>query len=65
MTDQQVRRTLKEELGPSLPPPPEEIERRRQVVAKILKLRDEVGPIGISVTELLREVREEEPYGDA
>ena len=35
-----------------------EIERRRKLVARTLKLREAIGPIGTSVEQLVREVRE-------
>ncbi|HKG27241.1 MAG TPA: hypothetical protein VKB09_16435 [Thermomicrobiales bacterium] len=47
------------ELPPIPPPTPEELERRRVLVDQILARRDRIGPIGISVTDLIREVRDE------
>jgi hypothetical protein len=41
------------------PPTSEELERRREVVDRILALRDQIGPIGISTSDLIREVRDE------
>jgi hypothetical protein len=52
------------EIPPIVPPTLEEIKRRRALVAKMLALREEIGPIGISTAELIRQVREEED-GDA
>jgi hypothetical protein len=49
---------------PIIPPTPEEIERRRALVAKVLALREEIGPIGISTADLIRQVREEEDRVD-
>jgi hypothetical protein len=51
-------------IPPSVPPSPEEIERRRALAAKVLALREEIGPIGISTAELIRQVREEEDGDD-
>ena len=36
---------------------PEEIERRRQLFAETMALRDEIGSIGISTEDLIRELR--------
>jgi hypothetical protein len=45
---------------PPLPPPsPEVLERRREAVDRILARRDQIGPIGISTSDLIREVRDE------
>lgn len=41
-------------------PTPRELERRREVVDRILELRRAMGPIGIPVDELIRQVREED-----
>jgi hypothetical protein len=46
-------------MQPIEPPTPEEIERRRVLFARVMALRDEIGPIGISTSELIRQVREE------
>ena len=64
MTDQEVRQPLKIDLGPSLRPSPEEIARRKALGEEARKLREEIGPIGISVTDLIRELREGEEYGE-
>jgi hypothetical protein len=43
---------------PGLPPPtPEEIERRRVLVAEARALRDEIGPIGIRIDDIIHELR--------
>ena len=47
------------ELPPFKPVTPEEIERRRAIVARIRALREEIGPIGIRADELIRQVRDE------
>ncbi|HEY7033204.1 MAG TPA: hypothetical protein VH482_17830 [Thermomicrobiales bacterium] len=45
---------------PPIPPPTtEEIERRREVVSRIIALREKIGPIGISTSDLIREGRDE------
>ena len=44
---------------PNVPPTPEEIERRRELFKRVMALREEIGPIGISTAELIREVRNE------
>ncbi|MEA2584219.1 MAG: hypothetical protein QOF33_2304 [Thermomicrobiales bacterium] len=46
-------------LPPIPAPTPEELERRREVVDRILALRDKIGPIGISTSNVSREVRDE------
>jgi hypothetical protein len=43
------------------PPTPEEIERRRQVVERIIERRERIGPIGITAEELLREAECPDP----
>ncbi len=40
------------------PVPAEEIERRRKLVARTLDLREKIGPISGSVTELVRDLRD-------
>lgn len=40
-------------LPPYHPPSPEEIERRRKLFDDTMKLREKIGPIGLSVEELL------------
>lgn len=46
-----------------LPPIPrasaEEIERRRSLFAQAMALRDEIGPVGVSAAELVRQSRDE------
>ena len=39
------------------PPTEEELERRQNAAREILRIRDEIGPIGRSVTDLIREDR--------
>lgn len=46
-------------LPPYKPPTPEELIRRQKLGEEILRLREEMGPIGRSVTELIREGRED------
>ncbi len=41
------------------PPTQEEIERRRELSAKVNALREKIGPIGIPADELLRHARED------
>lgn len=45
-------------LAPSLPPKMEELIRRRKVDELVTRLRDESGPIGVSVVSLMREDRD-------
>jgi hypothetical protein len=46
---------------PPIPvPTPEELERRRVSVERILALRDKIGQIGISTSGLIQEVRDED-----
>lgn len=47
-------------LPPTFPAGPREIERRRRVVEKIRKLRDEIGPIDLTVEELLDDDAEDD-----
>lgn len=35
----------------------EELERRREVFARLTRLRDEIGPLSVSASELIRELR--------
>jgi hypothetical protein len=50
--------------GPIVPPltypSEEEIARRRRLFADVMRLRDEIGPVGVSVTDLIHEGRAEE-----
>lgn len=39
------------------PPTPEEIARRNEVAERILAIRDQIGPIGVSTSDLIREIR--------
>ena len=45
------------ELPEFAPVTPEEIERRRALFAKMVALREEIGPIGIPVADLIHELR--------
>ena len=45
------------ELPEFAPVTPEEIERRRALVARIIERRERVGPIGIPVEDLIHELR--------
>ncbi|MBI4494962.1 MAG: hypothetical protein HY690_19485 [Chloroflexi bacterium] len=45
-------------LPPYKPPTPEELERRQRAAEEILRLRSEIGPVGRSVTELVRQDRD-------
>lgn len=54
------RLTLKEEIAAALaelqkPISAEEIERRRRLAARIFKIREEIGPIDISISDMVRE----------
>ena len=43
---------------PEFPPvTPEEIERRRAVFARTIALREQIGPIGVDVADLIHELR--------
>jgi hypothetical protein len=44
-------------------PTPTEIARRRKAVRRILELRKRIGPIGVSASDLIREVRGEAILG--
>jgi hypothetical protein len=39
------------------PPTPEEIERRRELFKETMALREEIGPIGVRVEDLIHELR--------
>jgi hypothetical protein len=41
------------------PPTPEELERRRLLLEQTFKLRDAIGPVGLTTSELLAEPEEE------
>ncbi len=45
-------------LPPYRPPTPEQLERRRVLGEESRKLRKEIGPLGFSLTDLIREDRE-------
>ncbi len=44
-------------------PPSREIESRRALALRVLALRSEIGPIGIPIEELIRQVRDETDAG--
>jgi hypothetical protein len=46
-------------LPPIPDPTPEEIRRRAEAIARMRENRDKIGPIGISTSELIRQVRDE------
>jgi hypothetical protein len=50
---------------PIVLPTPEELERRRKVVARILALRESMPPLGFDAAELIRELREGDESADA
>ncbi|MDP9362970.1 MAG: hypothetical protein M3Q10_01850 [Chloroflexota bacterium] len=39
------------------PPSPEEIERRRKLFNETMALREEIGPVGVRVEDLIHELR--------
>ena len=45
-------------LPPYNPPTPENLERRQNAAKEILRMRSEIGPLGRSVTDLIREDRD-------
>lgn len=45
-------------LSPYKPPTPEVLERRRRLGEEASNLREKIGPLGFSLTELIREDRE-------
>lgn len=50
----------KKSTRPSTEPPSlEEIQRRRVVFDQILRVREQIGPVGVSADELIRQVRSE------
>lgn len=56
--DNLIQRAVKQVVvPPSVPPPPEELERRKRVFAEIEQIRDQIGPIGTSTAELIRQDR--------
>jgi hypothetical protein len=61
MDDEQVAPTATTLPTITLPdlsaPTPEEIERRRVLVAQIRELREAIGPIGVSTEDLIHELR--------
>lgn len=65
MSDEAHRITTvsKIKLPPIKPVTAEEIRRRRRLFDEAMRLREEIGPIGATTDELVREVREEDLYG--
>ena len=53
-----TRRLPKFVLPPYVPPSPEQLEKRRQLGEEATRLREEIGPLDFSLTELIREDRE-------
>ncbi len=47
------------------PPSPEEIERRRELFARVMALREKIGPIGIAADDLVHQSRREADGLDA
>ncbi|TAK32081.1 MAG: hypothetical protein EPO21_15755 [Chloroflexota bacterium] len=45
-------------LPPYVPPTPEDLERRRALEKEVKKLREKIGPLDFSLTDLIREDRE-------
>lgn len=54
----QLTTAPKIKVSPYIPPTPEQLETRPRAIDEILRLREEIGPISISVTELIREDRD-------
>lgn len=48
---------LRRDIPPVIPPTDKELERRRNVIQRILRRRERVGPIGIRADDLLHEAR--------
>ena len=48
------------EIPPDDPPDAAEIERRRELFARVIARRDRIGPIGIPIDQLVREGRDQE-----
>lgn len=59
-------RPLKQENYVSIAEPPssEEIARRRELFDQVMRLRQKIGPIGITAGELVRQARSEEQTAD-
>lgn len=53
-------RPAKIDLPPSLPPTPDELERRQKAVRELLKLREEIGLVDMTLEEFLAGDRPEE-----
>lgn len=50
---------LRRDIPPVVPATAKELERRREVIQRILRHRERVGPIGIRADDLLHEARTE------
>jgi hypothetical protein len=50
---------LRQDIPPAVPATPAELARRREVIQRILRRRERVGPIGIRADDLLHESRAE------
>lgn len=50
---------LRNDIPPVVPPSASEIKRRRDVVERMTRLRERIGPVGIRADELLHESRVE------
>jgi hypothetical protein len=46
-------------LPPIPDPTPEELRRRAEAIDRMIAVREQIGPIGISTSDLIREVRDE------
>jgi hypothetical protein len=57
MRERERKITIK--LPPLRPATAEQLARRRRVLDEAAALREEIGPIAVSVSELLREIREQ------
>jgi hypothetical protein len=51
------------DLPPIVPPTPEELARRRKLFAEVMRLREEMGPLGLTIEELLAEDEDDEARG--
>jgi hypothetical protein len=52
-----VKALLGEAMSPVTPATPRELERRREIVQRILQRRERIGPIGIRADDLVHESR--------
>ena len=53
-------RSYRIELPPPQPPSAKELQQRRQLEAEVMRLRHEIGPLGMRVDQLIREARGED-----